>query len=886
MPQTIVAVKPASSASGASGVTRYIAESKRDPQKEHLKDGEARPLFSTHLDDLDYHQANKIIGQPFDSKAQADEVLHLVISLEPDQFEALGGDLEERKNTFKEVVRNAADAIQKEANTSQLNWVSGIHLNTDNPHAHVAISRYALDAETEEVKILKHLPRTLLPHHELDAQGALTLKQGVIAETVASSIEKEIERRRAAKSHTETPVHQPPDLAHQPTPPVNHSHPTDSHESKANLPRQTERREATLNAKPAPSKPNDAHPRSETSQEPDELPSIAPKQQQDRELLGRAMVVAGEVERLERELNSLIEHGDKRRFRVYDASHDRTRQISQLDVHRRAEARAGAAVRDLEITDPNERHHVRARRYKAEVAVHDKALHDHNIIVQKTIQKTNKQLSQARLEHAALQAQVRAIVREYGKHRQLPTPLLPRDELSKLQNQAINNGNPARIKTLERIRQSLAVEHNAETRTDKEIARLEGQLLLARAEQAARVVRLQQFEQTKHQTSWQIGSDKYSLVYVDRQIEEKENASKLFRLPLNLATLNFFPSSRRAAAAAAAELKESRTTILSMIDDRRNTLTASLKESVRMTETLSSIFTQERDNQQSRMGERMEKELTRSEISRLVDHSTALGDPAMLRQALLLESQYNTRQSQPASVVEQSSKATGRDLLGHIAYKAATERLDAFQERKDFVPVVVQDLDGKDVTTRLFDFREPLHPLISLVQRLSESKSERHLRNETNRAINFLEEQLQQDVRNLEECRQILTADAARLRESVLKSGHDIPDATFTTKQIMQLEIHAHRQPDPNERDRLLTVINQAEASRHVFTPQKFDNEKIVDEVLAKPEPGFQDTQRSLKNEPGASTSPQQTTHTHPDPLRNDSVSQPWPEEHDIDLLH
>ena len=40
----------------------------------------------------------------------------------------------------------------------------------------------------------------------------------------------------------------------------------------------------------------------------------------DREGLGRAMVVAGEVERLERDVESLIEHGDKRRFRVFDAS--------------------------------------------------------------------------------------------------------------------------------------------------------------------------------------------------------------------------------------------------------------------------------------------------------------------------------------------------------------------------------------------------------------------------------------------------------------------------------------------------------------------------------------------------------------------------------------
>src|SRR4051812_15657314 len=169
MPEAIVAVKPASSASGASGVSRYIAESKRDPEKEGLRAGEARPLFSGERDDLDYHQANQLLGESSGDKAQADEVIHLVISLEPEKFEATAEDQQARKEAFKEVIRETVKVIEEEANAEKLNWVAGIHLNTDNPHAHVAISRFALDADTGELKRLDHLPRTLLPHHEPDA---------------------------------------------------------------------------------------------------------------------------------------------------------------------------------------------------------------------------------------------------------------------------------------------------------------------------------------------------------------------------------------------------------------------------------------------------------------------------------------------------------------------------------------------------------------------------------------------------------------------------------------------------------------------------------------------------------------------------------------------
>jgi hypothetical protein len=454
-------------------------------------------------------------------------------------------------------------------------------------------------------------------------------------------------------------------------------------------------------------------------------------------------------------------------------------------------------------------------------------LHDHQVILSKTINKTNKDLTAATNEHAQLQSEVRAIARDYSQQQKpRPTPYLTRAELGKLQNQAISNSNPTRVRTLESIRESLATEHNSSTRTDQEIARLEGQLLVARVEQAARAVRLAQFQETKHQTNWQIGKEKYSLVYVDRQIEEKENASKLFRTPLNLATL-FFPSARRAAAATAAQLKEIRITVLEKIDERGRELEKSLNESSKMTETLSSIFTMERTKQQGRDGQRLEKELTRSELSRLVDHSLALGDPAMLRQALLLESQYNQRQEpNPSNVIEQAARSAGRSVITAIAVKESQIRLEQFTERRDFVPVVVKDLSGKDVTFRVADLREPYHPIKWALHRLMEGKESRHLRNEVHRTLDQTEAQLKQDVLNFRECHQIARNDTLERQAEVLLSNQPIPDATFTTRHISQLELYAVRHQDLNERDRIFQLINHAELSHHVFTPVKLDNMK------------------------------------------------------------
>ena len=67
---------------------------------------------------------------------EKEDVIHFVISPEKGQFDQLGETLKERLKAFKEVIREAAQETPKEAS-----WIAGIHLNTEIPHAHLAIGR-------------------------------------------------------------------------------------------------------------------------------------------------------------------------------------------------------------------------------------------------------------------------------------------------------------------------------------------------------------------------------------------------------------------------------------------------------------------------------------------------------------------------------------------------------------------------------------------------------------------------------------------------------------------------------------------------------------------------------------------------------------------------
>jgi hypothetical protein len=887
MGNVVVAIKPSSSG-GASGVTRYIAESKRNPEKEGLQDKEPRPLFSASEDRLTYLEANELLAQTSGSLAEKEDLVHIVISPEKEDFQQLGETREEQIEAFKEIIREAAEEIENEVNFVELHWVAGIHLNTDHPHAHIAISREGWDRTTEKGKRIEHLPRTLLPHNTKDEQGEKTFVPGKIAQTVSNGIEKQRELLRARNperyskeqdksltpipNHDET-IHQTADkeaLAHELSPDIDHSQtnheelaqgnnqinpapvvsdtndiapdsndrhpietpeqPSDAHEEAPFSidHNQPDTYTSLSNLSPLANEPQETqvhmHEPSSSVEELEKPPDVSEHLWRDRYILGRSMVARGEVDRLESDLKSTREHGDKRRFRVYDATHGRTRQISEFDIRRRADASATSAVRQAEIANPDKRHQARQSRYDSEIERHEKGIGDHQIIVAKTITKLETQLTVARTQHAELKPHVHQIQQHYKANQTpLPIPLLRPSEITKLQDQAIAARNPARVRTIENIRESLATERGDRSRSDQEIARLDGQLLTARSEQATRQERAHQFERTRHRTRWEIDGEKYSLTDLDRRISEQENRSRLFGTPLKISTLHLRPSSRREAATQVKELKEIREVVVEKIEERRQELSAAAKEAGRMTSVLSEIHVKEQDRLLARGGERQEKVLTRTEINQLIEHGNTVSDPAMLKQAFILEARFEERQiadDKKPSLTDRAARAIGREVLSEIALRQATERLESFKEHKQFTPAAIKDLAGREQTGRLFDFRHPRHPVMWLAQRVTESKEHRHLRRETTKAVDAEHARLKEDVTKAAHCHELTKGLSYSHREHLLTTGQPIPDATFAPKQIVQLEIYAARHQDPTERYRVETLVNRAELAAHTQAKQ------------------------------------------------------------------
>src|SRR5260370_34836169 len=176
-----------------------------------------------------------------------------------------------------------------------------------------------------------------------------------------------------------------------------------------------------------------------------------------------------------------------------------------------------------------------------------------------------------------------------------------------------------------------------------------------------------------------------------------------------------------------------------------------------MPKTLPRIYGREQESQRARGGERLDKILTRGEISHLIDHASTLSDSSMLQQAYLLEAQYYDRQSpdKQLPLTEQSARAAGREVVSEIMVREKSKKLEAFNEHIDFVPVIVTDPDGREVTGRLADIHEPRHPIKWLLHRIAETKEDRHLREQVTKAVDDEAAQFREQLQNARQSQQL-----------------------------------------------------------------------------------------------------------------------------------
>jgi len=746
---------------GASRVTRYIAERDKDPEREGPG---PRPLFSDDREGMSYRAADRVLDT--DGHPQKDDLLHLTVSFEEADFEKLGADEKDRQVRLGEVVREGMKGMADELNVERLIWVAGIHRNTDNPHAHIVVHKQAIERATGKEKRIGRIPRQLLPHKEMQ-EGREVLVPGPLGDRFLSALEKQ-QARYLSPEHPQTKARSVMDMFIQ----------AERTRSEGDIDRPcvrvTERTERLARQASSVDRTDIARSWSEGAKDRGVYSDV-------RIVLGRQFELSTRLKFAEVWYERAVEHGDTYRFEVVDQSTGEERKISDLDVHRRAYARA------QHFSDRADRE----RAYETDLSRHRETLDELRKARERKIDALNKDISALSGKLELVEARLLSVPDATNQK-----PVISRSTLSELQEQAVKLNLPETVRELEDLRIELAREHNAPERTDEEAATLAAHVNVVRADYLAREKRLDNFEASVHLVKYEVADERWSLATLDKQIARRREDTKIIperavRLDLRaLARINYSPAAREEALRDVEHLTYVRGEVVRQIEQRREELVADRDLARELIDVLESAY-------------------AREERSRL-DHDKGMPDPnyradqiksleasaETLRDTKLLSEVHEWEQvaSKHDKTVDWQGRAVAREIMASVAVEETKQRLEQFLESKRVASLHLGS--HRTGTLREVEARS----LTDYLARAIETTSQRDFRHKVKLVAKEHHGRMATEFEKASEYH-----DAAR----ELASGVSNRDPKFTDKEKINLEVYAERQIDSQERERFLGLARE-----------------------------------------------------------------------------
>ena len=392
----IISIKSRASGGSSRGLIHYLAHSKLDREKEGI---ERREFFSESENSLDVREANRHLSIE-NSKPKPEELLHIVIAPSKEEIRSVGNDVQTRRDALKAVVRETVARLKKEVKAKKLKWVAAAHFNTDNPHVHLAVQKEFLDenGKTESLRI----NRQMLHYNEVSANGEKKLQKGALILAAENKIDdiaktRQFEQEKLKNFESEKTIEK----------------------AKA----QTE------NSK-----------QSSSDQKPP-IPNF-----NERRILAEEMLIASEVRKHERNIENLIEHGDKKRFKIKDDQTGHMRHVSLFDIKRKIEIVSSRKARLAQPKNPEKLAELTLLLIQKERAKHEPVIQQLEAIRRHVLGFENRHLGLAQEKHTRLHNRKLLIEKKYERlQTAVPLPLFKPDEIQHLQSEAFREQNLEKI---------------------------------------------------------------------------------------------------------------------------------------------------------------------------------------------------------------------------------------------------------------------------------------------------------------------------------------------------------------------------------------------------------------------------------------------------------
>jgi hypothetical protein len=767
----IVLVKQGAGGSGVSRATRYISRRERDV----VREGSApRKLFSEKEDALGFFQANRILGNGEDPKAE--DVLHLVISLEKEaDFQSLGADEDSRLQALREATRSSMKWMAEELKTNDLRWVAGVHRNTDNPHIHLLIHRDYTPQDTGRIRRLKTLPKEMRVSWRKAADGTRQTDPGGLSLTFGNLLDKRIEQARDTTNPRSSFPTDPPQIAYKDRVLLGRALIA---EDKINRLEKMRNDNLQFGDRYRYEFTNGRNLRRGFSEHDIHQRGSAKTTQ----LLAESHEILTSEER--RNLRGQIIAAEFRRHDELVRKHRETR-AADLETIEIKLSRAHGASRHL---------------IEKAAMINDRFETEYGVTPIPILPRAHL----SKLQDSAIE---RRETNQLKKLEEIRTAI------------AAESGAPTRTESeISRLRAQLFVAQSNLTAEQDSASRFEETKHQLKWEFPS-----------DPQSAPGLYSTRKSLTDIDRSLAWERDQSKF----IGTRRLHWDDDRRNLAQIQAEELSRLRELVIDRIEAKRVENSDRIMYQEEFVAALAQIVSREEERHEHNGLDRGAPNFTREEFRELDNIALRLRDPQFYRTYVEIEHSHDVRTDARSSVSiqERTGRALARVYLAEIEVRESELNLSNLRERRELIDVVVKD-DGKRMISiaRLADL-PPASPLEQLFRPLI-VPDERQ--GEIVAALDYYEQKLIERCEQATDSHTFLFEEA-RKREaefSRLYPEESRPAPMFTYREMSLLELHAARETDPSFKAKYETLYRETlehpyeDRSRHIVI------EKHADELL------------------------------------------------------
>lgn len=812
----IISIKSSASGGASSrGLVHYLAHSKLDTEKEGTR---RREFFNHSEDDLDVRAANRHLSSG-DARSKPEELLHVVIAPSKEEIAEIGDDQRERKKSLQEIVRETVARLETEVKTTNLKWVAVAHFNTDNPHAHLAIQKQFTNenGETETLRI----NRRMLYYNERGADGEKKLYKGALILAAENKINEISQTRRRPQEIEKT------------------SEAEKTIEKSKTQPKDFKEFSSGDFAKSA--------------------------NWRERRILAEEMLVASEIKRRTRNIENLVEHGDKKRFKIKDAATGNTRHVSLFDIERKIQIVSRRQARLRHPKNVEKRTESTVLFAREERAKHAPVIEQLGTIRRHVLGFENRHLSDAEAKHTRLHNQKLLVEKKYERLKSdVPIPLFKPEEIQQLQTEVIREQNSEKTLQLEAIRQSNAAELNLPSRRDADVRELLATVIVSKLKTQAAEKRLLGFAANKDFIKVQIGDVLWSHQALEQHKIQAERRNNFWtRVKLKTNGILFRPGHEKSTAEKPdyPALHKAVGDALENLENLRRDEIAKQKE---FGQTLDVIFDAETNPNKNKLA----PAFSAFELAEAEDLATDAGREDFYENSLALQEKWLreklaekikearvSNKTQTSDVIEtqkrgtptvkmpaQSSSVTqaaiateksiadfvlgraeARGILAQIKVNQAEENLTKFERDKPFIKHRIKDAKTgaeNELSLRDTEPRKHYYLLDSIMERAFETKEQKNRREAVQQAAKLKEKELTQNLNSANNRNLRLENQKTEMVEKF--AGAPKVQPIFTPKEIAALDAWRDLTLDQSEADRVGKIIAEAETKGRVARLQEF----------------------------------------------------------------